>query len=155
MNTQSSLPGVSGAVTLTNHPLFGHQLRVDGLPVRREKGEYLLPGLDGSPVRAKVRGRFLSEHPIVSIAGDDYSLGNATPPFLLLIVFLPLLFLFGGNLFAVVLAVVGLGFNFWIVRTPRAEAWKVGMVLVSFAAGVVLMAAWAFISSWFFSLIRP
>lgn len=153
MSTNSTLPGVAGVVGLTNDPLRGHLLLVDGVLAKRTKGEYLLPGVDGTPVPVRVQGRFLAEHPILKVGEHAYTTGGLTPRFLLVIAFLPLLFLFGGNVVAVLLAAVGVLANVWIVRGPRAEAWKSAVILSVFVGGVLLMTIWAFMSSWVLSLL--
>ena len=154
MSANASLPGVAGLVGLSNDPIRGHVLTVDGHHVKRDKGEYLLPGADGTPVRAKLRGRFFSEHPIITIAGKDYTTGAVTPPFLLIIAFLPVLFLFSGSPVSALLAVLGVLFNLWIVRAPRGEAWKAAVILIVFVALVIFTTFWAFFSSWVVSLFR-
>ena len=154
MNANASLTGVAGVVGLTNDPIRGHVLTVDGHHVKRDKGEYLLPGADGATVRARLQGRFFHEHPIITIAGKDYTTGGATPPFLLVIAFLPVLFLFTGSPVSALLAVLGVLFNLWIVRAARGEAWKAAVILVVFVALVVFTTFWAFFSSWVVSMFR-
>lgn len=150
---RATIPGVAGAVGLVNDPLRGHVLTVDGRPAKREKSDYLLPGSGGEPVRARLRGRFLAEHPVLVVDGHDYTTGHPTAPLLHIIAFLPVLFVLGGNPVGVVLAVVGLLFNLWILRAPRTEAWKTGVILGGFVLAVVFVVFWAFFSSWLLTLL--
>lgn len=143
---------MTGVVGLGNDPLRGHTLTVDGKPAKRERGDYLLPGTGADPVRVQLKGRFLTEHPVLRIDGKEYATGMPTPPFLLVIAFLPLLFVFGGSVLTVVLALLGLIFNAWVVRSKHTETRKVGTILLGFIAAVVLMAFWAFFSTWVLSL---
>nr|NLI49261.1 hypothetical protein [Propionibacterium sp.] len=154
MNANATLPGVAGVVGLVNDPLLGHVLTVDGQAVKREKADYLLPGVDGGTVRANLKGRFLAEHPVLVVDGREYTTGAVTSPFLLLISFLPVLFLFTGSLIGLALAILGVVFNLWIVRAPRAEAWKAAVILAAFVVGVVFQLLWAFFSSWVLGLLR-
>lgn len=154
VNANATLPGVAGAVGLVNDPLRGHILTVDGHPVKREKADYLLPGLDGGIVRANLKGRFLAEHPVLVVDGREFTTGAATSPFLLIIGFLPLLFLFTGSPIGLALAVLGVAFNLWIVRAPRTEAWKAAVILTVFVVGVVFQLFWAFFASWVLGLLR-
>lgn len=154
VSAKSTLPGVAGAVGLVNDPVRGHILTVDGKPVRREKGDYLLPGADGSPIRARLRGRFLAQHPVIVVAEREYATGPLTSQFLLVIAFLPLLFLFIGSPVGLLVAALGVLFNLWIVRAPRTEAWRAAIILAGFIVGVVFLLFWAFFSSWALSLLR-
>jgi hypothetical protein len=154
VNAKATLPGVAGTIGLTNGLLLGHLLTVDGRRAKRHRGEYVLPGADGGMVRARLRGRIFSEHPIISVGGHDYTTGDATAPFLRLITFLPLLFLFSGNPVSALMAVLGIVFNLWILRAPRTEAWKAGIILGTFVMLVMFMTFWAFFSSWVISLFR-
>ncbi|HBX80659.1 MAG TPA: hypothetical protein DEH05_05965 [Propionibacteriaceae bacterium] len=129
-------------------------MTVDGKAVRREKAEYLLPGVDGTPVRARMRGRFLAEHPVLTVGDRDYVTGPEGSPFVLLISFLPLLFAFTGSPAGFLLGLLGVLFDLWILRAPRTEAWKTAVILVTFMAAVLLLVFWAFFSSWVIGLIR-
>jgi len=153
VNSNASLPGVVGTVGLTNDPLRGHIVTVDGKAAVREKKDYLLPGASGEPVRAQLDGRFLAEHPVLVIGDREFPTGPATPPFLHVISFLPALFVFTGTPFVgALLAVLGVLFNLWIVRAPRTEAWKSVVILTVFVVAVVLLTAWAFFYGWVLGL---
>lgn len=154
MNAKATLPGVVGTVGLSNDPLRGHLLTVDGRAAKRDGRDYVLPGPEGASVRARLKGRFFSEHPVLTVDGHDYTTGDATAPFLRVISFLPLLFLFGGSPVSAVLAVLGVGLNLWILRAPRGEGWKAGVILGTFVLLVIFTAFWAFFSSWVVSLFR-
>lgn len=154
MSANATLPGVAGVLGLVNDPLLGHVLTVDGNPVRREKADYLLPGVDGGTVRATLKGRFLAEHPVLVVDGREYATGGLTSPFLLIIAFLPLLFVFTGSIIGLGFALLGVAFNLWIVRAPRTEAWKAAIILAGFIAAVIVQLFWAFFSSWVLGLLR-
>jgi len=154
VNANATLPGVVGTIGLSNELLRGHVLTVNGHRAKRDRGEYLLPGAGGGMVRARLRGRFFSEHPIITVGGHDFTTGDATAPFLRVITFLPLLFLFSGSPVSALMAVLGVGFNLWILRAPRTEAWKAGVILGTFVMLVGFMTFWAFFSSWVVSLFR-
>jgi len=153
VNSRAILPGVQGAVGLANDLWRGHVLTVDGVRAKSEGGFYLLPGTDGQPVKAKLKGRYFTDQSVLTIGDASYATGEPSPPFLFIIAFLPVLFLFGGNPFAVALAAVGVFVNFWVIRAQRAEAWKSMTILGLFVGGVLLMAIWAFVSSWVMSLL--
>lgn len=153
MNPEATVPGVDAAVGLTNSPIFGHVLTVNGRPAKRDKGAYLLPGFGGQTLRATLKGKFLAEHPLLIIGDHEYTTGPLTPPFLVIIAFLPALFALGLSPVALVLAVLGVLFNLWILRAPRAEAWKVGVILVGFVIMIVLATVWAFVSVWLMNLV--
>lgn len=156
MKPDAKLPTIAGVVGLRNDPLRGHVLMIDGVPAPREGRAYLLPTAAGEPLRAFMKGRFASENPRLTIDGTTYFMGDATSPLLRIVTLLPLLFLFGGNVVTIVLAVVGLGLNFWILRMRRTETMKCGAMLAAFIVGVVIMTAWAFLSSWVMGLAgRP
>ncbi len=152
MTANAHLPGVTGVVGLVNDPFRGHVLTLDGKPVKREKGQFHLPGESGEPVTVGMKGRYLTEHPIIRIGDKDFLTGAPTPPFLVVVTFLPLLFLLGGGVIGVVLAVLGVAFNAFILRSPRTETWKVFVILIGFIAAVVFLVFWAFFSSWVLGL---
>ncbi len=154
MTEQATLPGVSGAVGLTNHPLRGHLLTVDGRPARREQGSYQLPGADGRPIAAQLKGRLFSVHPVVKIHGHDYSTGEPTAPYLVLIAFLPLLLLLGGGPVPGVLAVLAVLFNLWVLRFHRGDAWKSLLIFGTLIAAVLFTVFWAFFAPWFVGLFQ-
>lgn len=155
MSSTSSLPGVRGTLGLTNDPLRGHRLTLDGKPAPRENGAYRLPATeDGAePVAVKLRGRFFSEHPVLTVGEHSYHTGPAGSPFLLVIAFLPVLFLFGGSYLGPVFMLLTIAFNLWILRTRRAEAWKTGVILAAFMGMVLVQFVWAFFYSWILSLL--
>jgi len=154
VNANANLPGVVGAVGLSNHLLRGHLLTIDGRTAKRDGRDYMLPGADGTMVRARLAGRFFSEHPVITVGGHEYTTGDATAPFLRIVSFLPVLFLFSGSPVGALMTVLGILFNLWILRAPRGEAWKAGVILGTFVVLVTFMTFWAFFSSWLISLFR-
>lgn len=133
-----TLPGVAGPVTFGNDVLRGHRLMVDGRPVRPVRGSYLLPGVDGREVPARLKGRWLSAHPTVVIGSQRYKTGPETPSWLGLAVVLPLLFVLGGGFFPLVLAAAGMAFNLFVLRSPRSEVARFVLMMAGFVAAVLL-----------------
>lgn len=154
MTAHATFPGVSGVVGLANDPLRGHLLTVDGKPAAKADGAYLLPGEAGEPVRATLKGRFLSSHPVVVIDGREYYTGAPTAPFLRFIAFMPLVLLLSGSIVPAVLGLVMTLFCLWIMRLPRSEPWKAVVILCTVVAGVVFSAFWAFFAPWVAGLFR-
>jgi hypothetical protein len=136
-----NIPGVAGSVSTEYGFWSGYKFRVGGERVKPHgfpRNRLSLPGTEG-PIEAKVKGGLFRAHPALVVGGTEFSTGAPTPRVQQALALLPLagLLLIQGAL-GFLVTFGGIVINMGIVRSERSDRAKIGLMVATLIAVVVI-----------------
>jgi hypothetical protein len=135
-----TIPGVAGTISTQYGFWSGYRFTIGGQRVKPHgfPRRLTLPGADG-PIEAKLKGGWLSAHPVLIVGGAAFSTGPVAPRVQRILAVLPLAaFLLVQGALGALLAVGGTAINMGIVRSERPGGAKVALMVANLVAVVVI-----------------